>query len=151
MRLLAAVATALVLASSETSAQDVPWLAQRMAYLSGQSAGRAAEVLRAIDAAEPGELRVTLAAIAVHESHLRREVEDCSVVGDGGLAVGIWQEHAVGQRRERLCSGGAKAQARMALWRLRTVCRGSVACYAGRRDGHVAVRDVEALVERMSQ
>lgn len=126
----------------------------RAAAREGYPVERAALVVRAIHEAGAGDHAPILLAMAIRESSLRVDVETCEVTGDGGRAVGIWQSHATGILRERLCKGGALVQARQAAAHLTTICRGTlperVACYAGRPVGHRIVRDRLALAERLS-
>lgn len=100
----------------------------------------------------PGALPLVV-ALAVRESNLRADVERCATVGDGGRAVGMWQEHASGARRERLCAGGAAVQARVAVRHLEACGpddRSRVACYAGRPATHPIVDDRLALAGRLA-
>lgn len=144
------------------SADEAPPLAHAAAKATGLPLGRAALVTRAAHEALATVRGTTLGAedapllvaLAAHESHFRAEVESCDVVGDGGVAVGLWQEHARGKRRERLCGGGAAEQAREAVRHL-SRCPGTwterVACYAGRRPEHPIVRVRVELAERLAR
>ena len=93
-------------------------------------------------------------AIAIRESALLVRVERCEVTGDHGLAVGLWQEHASGLRRQQLCEGGARAQASLALahlaWCARGDLEGTLACYAGRRPDHRIVLDRARLTRELA-
>ena len=59
-----------------------------------------------------------LAAVAVGESALRRDVEDCKVTGDGGRSVGLGQvmrgPNWKGYKRSEIC-GNRKLQLKLAL------------------------------------
>ena len=59
-----------------------------------------------------------LAAVAVGESSLRRDVEDCKVAGDGGKSVGLGQvmrgPNWKGYKRSEICSN-RKIQLKLAL------------------------------------
>lgn len=126
----------------------------RAAAREGYPVERAALVVRAIHEAGAGDHAAILLAMAIRESSLRADVESCAVTGDGGRAVGIWQSHATGKLRERLCQGGAMVQARQAAAHLTQICRGTlperVACYAGRSVDHRIVRDRLALAEKLA-
>lgn len=144
-------------------ADDVSPMAASAARATGVVEARAADVVRAAERALADAKRTdlterdlpVLVALAVRESHLRAEVERCEVTGDGGRAVGLWQEHAVGPRRERLCRGGVDAQAREAVRHL-ALCPSQswaarIACYAGRKEDHPIVRARVELAERLAR
>ena len=134
-------------------ASDAPPLA-RAAAREGVELDRATAVVEALTEAGAGEWTPLLLAVAIRESSLRYRVETCEVLGDNGAAVGLWQTHARGLRRELLCRGGMRAQAREAVRHLLRVCGGSpeerVACYAGRKPDHWIVRDRLALAGRLT-
>ena len=129
-------------------------LSLSMAAESGAGVGRARSVVAAMVAAgaQPEE-RPSLAAIAVHESRLSERVARCEVAGLGG-AVGLWQRETRSEaERARLCAGGVREQARVALrmWR-ECVRRGRVPpmmCYAGRTVRDRAVVELEGMEGRM--
>lgn len=126
----------------------------RAAAREGFSVARAQSVVDALTEAGAGDWTPLLLAVAIRESSLLRKVETCERTGDGGLAVGLWQEHAGGERRDALCRGGMRAQARVAVRHLTRTCRGSaaerIACYAGRKPTDWIVRDRLALARRLA-
>ena len=152
-RLAAALAGAVVALAAMAHASDAPPLA-RAAAREGVELDRATAVVEALGEAGAGEWTPVLLAIAIRESSLRYRVETCEQLGDNRHAVGLWQEHARGMRRDQLCRGGMRAQARLAVHHLLRVCGGSpeerVGCYAGRKPDHWIVRDRLALAGRLA-
>ncbi len=73
---------------------------------------------------DPGE-QSTLALIAYRESSLRSEVARCTVLGDRGRALGIFQIHPIEARDAAAACGDAHAQVGLAL---RYVRRSAEAC-----------------------
>lgn len=157
-RTTAAVVAALTLSAPAVLADDSSPLARLAARLAGVQPDRASQVEAAAREALQGSQRLDatalplVMALAVRESGLRPSVEACAVTGDGGRAVGLWQEHARGEKRAALCSGGMRAQAAEAVRHLE-LCGGDerhmVACYAGRAADHPIVADRLALAERL--
>lgn len=90
---------------------------------------QAAELTAAVDWAirkfngkiKPEDARVMLSAIALHESDLAADVIACKRFGDGGRAVGAFQQHLVGSRKKAVCEGGLPSQAYYALLHLNTL------------------------------
>lgn len=150
----AVAAGALALAATTTAQADELSPLARAAAREGVPAERAQAVVEALDEAGAGDWAPMLLAIAIRESSLLRSVEGCERTGDHGLAVGLWQEHARGQRRDVICRGGVRAQARVAVQHFVRVCGGGaaarVACYAGRKPTHWIVRDRLALAGRLA-
>jgi hypothetical protein len=150
----AAVAATLALAAPAI-ADDASPFGRAVAHEAGVSPARAEMVIRAAREALGADRAVDLPllmALAVRESNLLPSVEACQVTGDGGRAVGLWQEHARGERRAALCGGGAHAQAAEAVRHLTSCGAGDaerVACYAGRSVTHRIVTDRLALAARL--
>jgi len=133
-------------------------LAVAAAKAAGVTVDRAESVVaaahEALAGSELGDLALPLlVAIAIRESNLRADVEACKTLGDGGRAVGLWQEHASGERRAALCDGGAVAQAKRAVRHLEACGRDDrsrMACYAGRASTDPIVDDRLALADRLA-
>lgn len=153
-------AAALAYACNVARADEASSLARAVAREAGASPGRAEYVIRHARAAleaspdmDPRSLPLLL-AIAIRESNLKPDVESCATLGDGGRAVGLYQEHARGAAREALCAGGAAVQAVAAVRHL-AACGASdearIACYAGRSADHPIVRDRLALAARLER
>lgn len=148
-----AACAAVVALATVAQASEVHPLA-RAAAREGVPVERAQAVVEALTEAGAGEWTPMLLAIAMRESSLRVSVEACDTTGDNGHAVGLWQTHARGMRRDQLCRGGMRAQARYAVHHMLRVCGGSpearVACYAGRKPDHWIVRDRMALAGKLA-
>ena len=102
------------------------------------------------------QVEALMMAVAVKESALRLDVERCEVVGDGGKAFGLWQEHLAPRHRAVFCGPAALAmQADKALRHLAYCAdlHGSaeqmVGCYAGRAPDHAKVRERLALARAL--
>lgn len=151
--LVALVTVATLLLAREVAADADPFV-QRLASATGQPYERALAVTVAIRAAVQDDAsRAILGALAVKESSLRVAVERCEIAGDANHAWGLFQEHATGPRRERLCAGGAVEQAKFAALHLRavggTTIDERIARYAGRDAGHRIVRERAALAREL--
>lgn len=104
------------------------------------------------------QVEALMMAVAVRESSLRPEVERCEVVGDGGKAYGLWQEHAAKRHLPALCGPAALfVQADKALRHLAYCAEqsadaaGMVGCYAGRHASHAIVADRLALTRKLTK
>lgn len=102
-------------------------------------------------------VQALMMAVAVKESALRLDVERCEVVGDGGRAYGLWQEHASKRQVASLCGpAGLAMQADKALRHLAYCAEGSasaeamVGCYAGRAPSHAKVTERLALARKLA-
>lgn len=149
------IASAVVTLSSRAHCDEASAFAKRAAHEAGVSVARAAEIERAIDVAtaEHAELKPLVMAVAIRESNLLPSVESCDKVGDGGRAFGLFQEHARGEKRDFICNGGARAQAKVAVEHLLscgTTDEARVACYAGRAITHRVVADRLSLAKKLA-
>lgn len=146
----------LVTLSSRAHCDEASAFAKAAALEAKVPVERAVHVEAAIrDATEDvPELRPLLMAIAIRESNLLLEVETCDKRGDGGRALGLFQEHARGKTRDDICQGGARVQARVALAHLMSCGLRDderMACYAGRKVTHRIVSDRLALAARLAR
>lgn len=103
------------------------------------------------------QVEALMMAVAVRESSLRASVERCEVLGDGGRAYGLWQEHATKRQVPALCGPAALTnQADKALRHLAYCAEraddaaGMVGCYAGRAASHAIVADRLALARKLA-
>ena len=103
------------------------------------------------------QVEALMMAVAVKESALRLDVERCEVVGDGGRAYGLWQEHIAPRHKAAFCGKAALAmQADKALRHLAYCAEtaGSaeamVGCYAGRAPSHAKVTERLALARKLA-
>ena len=64
------------------------------------------------------DARVALATIALHESDMAADVISCARLGDGGRAVGAYQQHLSGKKKDHVCERGLPAQTASALYLL---------------------------------
>lgn len=167
---LVAVATLLVCPAAGADGQADPWIekvsaphviaANRTIKVSRQ---QAAELTAHIDEAvrvHRGKLstkqaRVVLSTIALHESDLQPSVISCAVTGDGGKAVGAYQHHLTGARRDKVCKGGLRAQTYFALYHVNSLLDDTgdfsvvYSKYAG-LNNHKAIRELVALSQELS-
>lgn len=151
----ATLAAAVATLTSRAHCDEASAMAKLAAHEAGVSVARATQVEKAILSALPesdkGQAPL-LMAIAIRESNLLPSVATCDVVGDGGRAFGLFQEHARGAVRDRICSGDIAYQAEVAYKHLSgcgTTEDGRVACYAGRAVTHKKVTDRLALASRL--